>query len=137
MTSVETGLLYLVDTGERPVTLITESGDGASECSGTYREHRVRIQDARMLDPAPTLDREGFALCVHSTEVVNFYDDGEVVERYYPEMTRLVQKTTGASRVVVFDHNTRAEGDARSRHANARGPAEPVNDIETAEVSIY
>lgn len=59
MTLVETGLPYPVDTGERPVTLITESGDGASECSGTCHEHRVRVLDARMLDPEPTSDREG------------------------------------------------------------------------------
>ena len=128
MSSVVTKLLYLEDTGERPVTLISESGDGASECSGTYRTHRVRIQDARLLDSGPTLDREGFALRVHPTEVANFYDDAEVVERYYPEMVRLVQKTTGASRVVVFDHNTRAEGEARARHSNARGPVHLVHN---------
>ena len=108
--------------------MITESGDGASECSGTYCAHRVRIRDARALEPAPTLDREGFALRACATEVKDFYDDDEVIERYYPEMAHLVQRTTGAARVVVFDHNTRAEGEARARHANARGPVHLVHN---------
>lgn len=64
MTSVETGLLYLVDAGARPVTLITESGGGASECSGTCHEHRVRVRDVRMLDPEPTLDQEGEGILI-------------------------------------------------------------------------
>ena len=128
MTPVSAELLFLVDTGVRPVTLITEAGDGASECSGTYRSHRVPICDARRLEPEPTLDREGFALRIHTTRVADLYDDAEVVARYYPEMECLVREATGASRVVVFDHNTRAEGEARARHANARGPVNLVHN---------
>ena len=128
MTPVAAELLYLVDTGERPVTVITESGDGASECSGTYRNHPVRIGDARGLAPRPTLDREGFELRVHHSEVTDLYDDEEVLSRYYPEMEHLVREATGATRVVVFDHNTRAEGRPRARHSKARSPVHLVHN---------
>ena len=75
MRTLATELLYLVDTGARPVTLATEAGEGASERSGTYRLHRTPIRDARRLDPEPTLDREGFTLRVHTTCVLDLHHD--------------------------------------------------------------
>ena len=131
--SVTVPLNYLVDTGVRPVTRITRTGDGASECSGEYAAYMVEIHDGRALTPAPTLERNGFALGRHDTAVADFYDVEEVFAVYYPEVERFVTAATGAKRVHVFDHNTRAEGEPRARHKKARGPVQLVHNDFSAE----
>ncbi len=70
---------------------------------------------------SPKLDREGFALQAHNTQVENFYDDAEVQERYYPEVIELVKAATGAIDVVVFDHTVRAP--------EAKGRRQPVHRV--------
>jgi hypothetical protein len=50
--------------------------------------------------------------------VKDFMDDEEVTSVYYAEMERLVRRATGASEVLVFDHNIRIDdgtGTAGSR----------------------
>jgi DhnA family fructose-bisphosphate aldolase class Ia len=37
----------------------------------------------------------------------NFDDENEIRQVYYPEMEQLVKETTGAARVIAFDHNLR------------------------------
>jgi hypothetical protein len=87
--------------------------------------HRVAIRNARPIAPQLSLDREGFLLRRHATEVADFYDDDEVRRIYYPEVEQLLRETTGAAKVVIFDHtrrnsNTRlGEGDIRAREAAA------------------
>ena len=130
--AVTAALQYLVDTGERPVTRLAESGGEESQCSGTYAPYDVRIHDARALVPPAALDREGFELRRHDSAVGDLYDDDEVRAVYYPEMERFVRRVTGALRVVVFDHNTRTEGEVRACHENARGPVHLVHNDLTA-----
>ena len=123
--SVTAPLLYLLDTSEAPVTRIPDSGD-ESECAGQYATFPVEIRDGRTLHAK--LDREGFELRRHETAVANFYDDEEVRTAYYPEMEQFVKEVTGASHVLVFDHNSRAEGTLREQYANARGPVRLVHN---------
>src|SRR6187549_2978507 len=40
--------------------------------------HRVEIADARQVDPAPGLDREGFTLVPHTSAVADFTDTANV-----------------------------------------------------------
>jgi DhnA family fructose-bisphosphate aldolase class Ia len=47
-------------------------------------------------------------LVQHQTTVEDLSDPQAVRERYYREMEELVQKATGATRVVAFDHNVRS-----------------------------
>ena len=65
------------------------------------------IHDARALEPAPSLDREGFALVHHQTAALNLYDPDSASRVYYPEVEKLVAGATGARRVLAFDHNVR------------------------------
>jgi hypothetical protein len=62
-------------------------------------------------------------LVPHISSVKNFYDSDEVKRVYYPEMERLVRASTGAARVLVFDHNVR-NGSKEERAA--KGVREPV-----------
>ncbi len=69
---------------------------------------RMRIANGRR-GPAASLDREGFALTRHDTAVGDFADAAEIEAVYYPEAASLLRRETGASRVVVFDHNLRQD----------------------------
>lgn len=124
-------LNYLTRDSEAPVSRIGFEVPDEVHRSGDYEWVEVAIGDARRLDPPARLDREGFELVRFAPEIDDFYDDGLVEAAYYPEVARLVRESTGAARVVVFDHNSRAEGGPRAAHENARGPVHLVHDDYT------
>ncbi|HXZ68384.1 MAG TPA: hypothetical protein VEH07_07340, partial [Alphaproteobacteria bacterium] len=53
------------------------------------RAYEVEIANARALEEAPSLDREGFALIKHATQLKDFRDDEELTRVYLPEMRAL------------------------------------------------
>jgi hypothetical protein len=55
-------------------------------------------------------------LVEHRTQVRDFFDPEELKRVYYPEVIALVQRISGAKRVVVFDHTLRS-GDEGEREA--------------------
>lgn len=63
-----------------------------------------------------SLDTSGFMLVEHRTQVRDFFDPEELKRVYYPEVIALVQRLSGAKRVVVFDHTLRS-GDGGEREA--------------------
>jgi hypothetical protein len=93
----------------------------------------VVIHNARLLTPAPTLDREGFQLVRHVTKVDDFYDPERIKSVYYPEVEGLLKSVTGASRVVVFDHNVRNGANATRDANGVREPVRRVHNDYTAE----
>ena len=87
---------------------------------GNYESHTVTIHNARLLAAELSLEREGFVLVRHDTRMKDFYDEEEVRTVYYKETEELVKKTSGAKRVVVFDHTLRS-GDEATREAKQVG----------------
>jgi len=63
-----------------------------------------------------SLDTSGFLLVEHRTQVRDFFDPEELKRVYYAEVVTLVQRISGAKRVVVFDHTLRS-GDEGEREA--------------------
>jgi hypothetical protein len=122
---VEAELNYLKPGIDHPFVYAYEAPPGMPQRNLELEPHRVAIRNARPIAPQLSLDREGFLLRRHATEVADFYDDDEVRRIYYPEVERLLRETTGAAKVVIFDHtrrnsNTRlGEGDIRAREAAA------------------
>src|ERR1700712_166797 len=104
---VDADLNYLLNTGERPVNYARTPPDGESRRSGIADPKRVRVQNARLADEAPTLDRNGFQLVRHATELRDFADNEAIKRLYYAEVQALLQRVTGASKVVIFDHTQR------------------------------
>jgi hypothetical protein len=100
-------LQYLEPTSAKPRSLEYEPPPGIPRTTAVYRDHIVEIHDIRPSASTLALDQEGFRLVTAASGVEDFYDDGAVRERYYPEASRLVEELTGASRVVVFDHTIR------------------------------
>ncbi len=105
---VEAALSYIVPGEGKPVIDATSPGERA-ERNFSFAARTARIANGWLRDTAASLDREGFAVTRHETAVRDFQDETEIKEVYYPEMARLLKEATGASRVLVFDHNLRID----------------------------
>lgn len=129
---IEALINYLVDTGEKP-----ESYGGVNQAvadkqrKGKYVEHKMPIHNARLVADQLSLEREGFILVKHETKVRNFYDEDEVRTVYYKETEELVKQTSGAKRVLVFDHTLRAGDDGLRAAKQVSGPVRNAHNDYT------
>lgn len=98
---------FIVDDGEMPAS-VTAGPHGQIEHRGNYEEHSLDLLDWRA--SAISLDREGFVVTAHDTEVKDFHDQDEVASIYHREVEALVKAQTGCARVHVGDE---AELDAK------------------------
>ncbi|HVO95044.1 MAG TPA: CmcJ/NvfI family oxidoreductase [Terriglobales bacterium] len=125
-------LNYLVKTEEKP-----ESYGGVSQAvadqqrKGKYQEHEMPVYNGRAIADELSLEREGFILVRHETQVKNFYDETEIRSVYYPETEALVKKISGAKRVLVFDHTLRSADSARREEKNISGPVRNAHNDYT------
>lgn len=111
-------LNYLVDTSETPESYGGVRQEVADQKrKGKYAEFKMPIYNGRDIADRLSLEREGFVLVRHDTQVKNFYDEDEVRSIYYNETEELVKQISGAKRVLVFDHTLRA-ADSAIREAN-------------------
>ena len=108
-------ITYTRDTGEKLVNETFGPNNIRRRTSGTEEAHRMEIADGRRAGDL-SLDTSGFMLVEHRTQVRDFFDAEELKRVYYPEVVALVQRMSGAKRVVVFDHTLRS-GDDREREA--------------------
>jgi hypothetical protein len=83
--------------------------------------HPVTIADARRLDQAPELDREGFRLAEEPSHFEDFDSRDAIIDRYCPEAERILARLTGASHAFAFDFTMRKN--ARDRGARVQSPA--------------
>ena len=114
---------YVVPGAEKPVYFASQGGaDAALDIGAEFEEHAVAIHDARRLQPPATLDREGFALLRHPTQVEDFYALNSGRAAYEAEIAELVVAASGGVEALVFDHTLRSDsrdirGARRSREA--------------------
>jgi hypothetical protein len=104
---VEAALHYIEPTRHKPRSLEYEPPHGVARTTAVYRDHKVTIRDVRPVASTLSLEREGFQLITAPSSVKDFYDEEAVRTRYYGETVSLLEKLTGAARVVVFDHTIR------------------------------
>jgi len=128
---VDVELNYLVKTDVKPVNYAFSVArpEGLPQRSGTLAKTRVRIHNARLAPEAPTLDTHGFQLVWQQTEV-DFDDDGAIRSTYYEEVKALLKRVTGASDVVIFDHQQRL-GRIGHTEPGLREPAQRVHNDQT------
>ena len=113
---------YIVDTGE---TLINETfgpDDIRRRRTGTQELKPMEIRDGRPVAGGFSLDRNGFIFVEHKTKIADFFDAEQLKSVYYPEIERLIRETSGASRVVLFDHTLRTGDDAEREAKKIREP---------------
>ena len=130
-TLVNATLNYMIPTGEKPVTHIARPGERPTERDGQFEGHVVTIEDGRVGAHGSSLEREGFVLTDHDTQVSDFYDEDMVREVYYPEIEQLVKDFTGAARVFVFDHTLRANTPETQTEKGVREPVQVVHNDYT------
>ena len=108
-------ITYTRDTGEKLVNETFGPNNIRRRTSGAEEAHRMEIADGRRAGDL-SIETSGFALVEHRTQVRDFFDADELKRVYYPEVIALVQRVSGAKRVVVFDHTLRS-GDDGEREA--------------------
>lgn len=129
--SVQTVMNYLENNSERPYTYMYAPPAGVPERSGRYAKFPVTIHDGRAVQQQLTLDGQGFMFARRETKVKNFYDEDEVKSVYYPEVAQLVKELTGATKVVVFDHNVRCATMAERGENGVRPPVKMAHNDYT------
>lgn len=115
---VVAALQYLVPDERLPFNYMYPREDGGEQAHGQFDARPVTVYDARREVGTLSLDRHGVILVPHRTAVAtqDFYDKPEKIwQDYYEEVRELVQRATGASKVVVFDHNVRNPRDMKFR----------------------
>ena len=66
---------YLVPSGEKPIYIASQGGaDAALNIGAEFEDREVTIHDARRMETPASLDRQGFTLLPHATQVGDFYD---------------------------------------------------------------
>jgi hypothetical protein len=129
---IEALLNYSVDTGEKPASYGgISSAEADKKRTGKYREYKMPIYDGRAVADQLSLEREGFILVRHETKVKDFYDETEVRSIYYPEIETLVKETSGAKRVLVFDHTLRSADSATREAKQISGPVRNAHNDYT------
>ena len=131
-TDVTATLRYLVPGVARPIYIASEGGaDAAMRIGAEFEDRKVTIHDARCLASPPTLDREGFCLLPHPSEVEDFYDFDNDRAHYEARISELVLSVVGARDVLVFDHTLRSDSpDIRGEHTT-REPASVIHNDYT------
>jgi hypothetical protein len=128
--ALEVALRYVAATGAKPAVYTYDRGPGLPVFTGTTALHRVAMHDARPLAASLSLDLQGFQLLRHASATADFYDEAEVRAVYYRETEALVQRLTGAARVLMFDHTLRSSPRA-GRGAGVREPVRAAHNDYT------
>jgi hypothetical protein len=126
-------LNYIAESGEKPVYYAYEPPPGIPRQTGQFALQSVPIRNGRAVLDELSLDRQGFELVNHETSVNDFYDRDEVQRVYYPEIERLLKDATGASKVVIFDHQVRCLPMAQRGERGAREYGKVVHNDYTAK----
>ena len=107
---------YTVDTGEKLVNETYGPNNIRRRKTGAHTLQPMGVEDGRAAGAELALERNGFVLTEHKTAVKDFFDAEELESVYFPEVARLITQTSGASRIVIFDHTLRS-GDEEEREA--------------------
>jgi len=130
-------LNFFVASPEKPQVLMAVMKAETNVRTGEFRHYDVPVVDARSLEPAPSLDREGFELVRRPTAMTDFYDADAIERIYYPEVIQLLQDATGAREVHIFDHTIRVQDDGKRREKKMRPPVPVIhNDYTEASAPI-
>jgi hypothetical protein len=112
--TVEAEINYIrnpVAPGAPPLTFVTEAEESSTMV--TLPGQSVWIHDVR--GQATSLDKEGFLLVPHTSDVFDFDDIEEVSEvdtLYIDEMTRLLEGVIGADRVIMLGGGKKRYGES-------------------------
>ncbi|HVB78435.1 MAG TPA: CmcJ/NvfI family oxidoreductase [Candidatus Binataceae bacterium] len=120
---VKSLITYMVPMDEKPRRYLCSPPPGMPDITWRSVQQPVSIYNGRASHTRLSLDAQGLVLRQHDTTVRDFYDDNEVRATYYSEVERMVKDLTGASAVIVFDHNVRSSSKAARSRTGTYPPA--------------
>ncbi|HUA52001.1 MAG TPA: CmcJ/NvfI family oxidoreductase [Candidatus Sulfotelmatobacter sp.] len=135
LSTIEATLNYLAPGADKPFAYAYDPPPGLPAHTERYEPHRVTVRNGRPLIRRFSLDREGFELRRHDTEVADFHDEGEVLQLYYPEMDELLRAATGAEKIVIFDHTLRNTAKGKRGERIREAGASVHNDYTVASAA--
>ena len=130
MRSVEAQIFYLGPMSGRPVFHMDPS-----KTNLVLEPRTVSIADARELDQAPDLEREGFQLVEHRTGLTDVRDQDYVAGPYLDEVAELIKMVSGAD-LVLSSPGPVARSADRSNDAKAAGTAPAARFVHTDYTDI-
>ena len=136
--SVRANFVYTKDV-EQPTELYfydTDESKGIHEPGDDPRE--MSVHDGWHRADEFSLDTQGFSMNKFKTEFTGWEDEESVRDKFYPEVVEFVKKTTGAKRVLVFDHTIRTQKNQAKKltqetNTSQRAPVMLVHCDYTAE----
>lgn len=133
VSTVKAELNYLAPGGGRPVSYTFEPPAGLPWTTGELAPKSVAIHDGRSLTALGelSLDRSGFSLLAHRSALADFSDEAAIRSVYYPESAELLRASTGAEKVVVFDHTLRDSANGSRATKTLREPVQRVHNDQT------
>lgn len=100
----------------------------------------VKIADLRGQENLANLDTTGFqtlsAPTLLNSEFFLSGDEDQIISMYYPEVENILQKITGADKIVIFDHTFRKPNLAGPESPSHREPVLRVH-VDQTPVSAY
>jgi hypothetical protein len=125
---VRATLTFIVPQAQKPRFESAALTGGEPRVFFRTEGREVTVHDMRPGAAALSLDREGFRLLRHATDIVDFYDFEAVERDYAAELESLLRVATGADRVVVFDYTRRSDSvHGAANRDGMRGPASRVH----------
>lgn len=129
---VHARLTFLVRSRDKPVNIPSVAGGGPEQNTGLADERDVLVHNARRADEDFALDRHGFMMVPHASQVSDCYDDHEIELVHTPEVVATITRFTNAAHVVVFDHTRRSDDPEVMKSKRTRDPSRTVhNDYTT------
>ena len=119
---MQASIPYTAATGEKLVNETFGPNNIHRRSSGAEESHEVEVRDGRPLAHTFNLDENGFTFVEHHSAVRDFFDLDELKRVYYPEVSQLINKLSGARRVHVFDHTLRSGNEAEREARLLREP---------------
>ena len=119
---MEAHISYTADTGEPLVNETFGPNNIRRRKTGAQDMRPMAVHDGREAAGELSLERTGFVLVEQPTAVKNFFDEQEITSVYFPEIERLIKETSGASRVVIFDHTLRSGNEDEREEKLIREP---------------
>jgi hypothetical protein len=114
--AVTVDIPYTPETGEKLVNETFGPNNIRRRKTGADELKSMTVRNGRLLAKRLSLDEQGFVFVEHKTKVADFFDAEQLKSVYYPEVEQLIKSTSGAARVVIFDHTLRS-GDQTEREA--------------------
>jgi len=137
--TIETSINYTKDLKDNPPEIYFYDHEKASSVHdpGDDRQKVTMIDGWPMVDTF-TLDTEGFQVERFRTHFEDYEDDAKVANDLYPEVEEFLKRTTGAKRVLIFDHTIRTQANAAKKitqesNTSQRAPVMLVHCDYTAE----